>query len=62
MLKELEIFLSNDQPVQCPYCGRRTNWLADFSHTNAKSSIHECTNHETENVFIVEDDEHYLDA
>jgi hypothetical protein len=57
MVKELEIFISNDQPVTCPYCGKRSSWLADFSHTNAKKSIHECINHENEYLFIVEDDE-----
>jgi hypothetical protein len=56
MLKDLEIFLSNDQPVTCPYCGQRTNWLADFSHTNAKTSIHECINHENEFLFVVDDE------
>ena len=54
MLNELEIFISNDQPVQCPYCGLRSNWVADFSHTNSKISFHECKNHETEYLFIVQ--------
>jgi hypothetical protein len=62
MINELEIFISNDQQVTCPYCGKRSNWLADFSHTNAHSSIHECTNHETDYLFIVEDDEQHIDA
>jgi hypothetical protein len=57
MLNELEIFISNDQPVQCPYCGQRTNWLADFSHTNSQTSIHECNNHESSYLFIVQDEE-----
>ncbi|MEP6466147.1 MAG: hypothetical protein ABJB05_07560 [Parafilimonas sp.] len=57
MVTKLEIFIISDQPVTCPYCGRRTNWLADFSHTNSKTSIHECINHEPEYLFIMEDEE-----
>lgn len=56
MLNELEIFINNDQPVTCPYCGRRTDWLADFSPTNSKTSIHECNNHESEYLFVIDDE------
>ncbi len=56
-LNELEIFLSSEQPVQCPYCGLRSNWLSDFSHTNSKISIHECNNHEYGFLFVVLDDD-----
>ena len=61
-MNELDTFLSNDQPVTCPYCGKRSNWLADFSHTNSKTSIHECINHETEYLFIVEHEEQHINA
>lgn len=56
MIEELEIFIANDQPVQCPYCGRRTNWLADFSHTNYSTSINECDNHKYRYLFRVNDE------
>lgn len=61
MFEELKIFLTTDQSVQCPYCGRRTNWLADFSHTTAKTVIHECINHTNGFLFIVEDDNDNID-
>lgn len=35
------IYLSNDQPTTCKLCGSRTNWIGDFSHTNAKLILHE---------------------
>lgn len=57
MAIELEIFVSYEQPVTCPYCGRRTDWLADFSHTNSKTSIHECNNHKPEYLFVIDDKE-----
>lgn len=37
-------FLASDQPQTCPYCGLRTEILADFSHTESKTQIHQCPN------------------
>ncbi len=37
-------FLASDQPQTCPSCGLRTDILADFSHTNSRTQIHQCPN------------------
>jgi predicted Zn-ribbon and HTH transcriptional regulator len=50
------IYLMSEQPTTCKLCGARTNWLADFSHTNAKLIIHECRNKNCGFLFYEEDD------
>ena len=50
------IYLSNEQPTACKVCGSRTNWLADFSHTNTKLVVHECRDVKCGFIFYEEDD------
>lgn len=50
------IYLTNDQTTTCKCCGARTNWLANFSHTNAKIIIHECLDENCGFLFYEEDD------
>jgi hypothetical protein len=40
----LQIFLMNDQPFTCPYCGTRCLEIAGFYHTDAKLAIQQCLN------------------
>lgn len=49
------IYLTNDQPTTCKLCGTRTNWLADFSHTNATLVIHECLDEKCGFLFCEEE-------
>ena len=53
--KLLEIFLMNDQPFTCPYCGTRCMEFANFYHTNTKLLIEECLNEDC--GFICGEDE-----
>jgi hypothetical protein len=43
-LNAQQIFLMNEQPFSCPFCGVRCESLADFYHTNAKFFIQQCVN------------------
>ena len=38
----LKFYLLNEQPTTCPICGAKTNWIADFSHTQNKMILHKC--------------------
>ena len=40
----LQIFLMNDQPFTCPYCGSRCMEISSFYHTIAKLLINQCLN------------------
>lgn len=42
----------NDQPITYPYCGARTDIIADFYHTISLLFIHECLNSECKHVFF----------
>lgn len=59
-IKELEIFLMNDQPFSCPYCGSRSLEIASFYHTNAKLLISECLNKDCGFICGEEEDADYL--
>jgi hypothetical protein len=59
-IKQLEIFLANDQPTTCPKCGRRTNIIFDLSHSTFGTQIHECFGEECKFVFITEEDEELI--
>jgi hypothetical protein len=52
----LEIFLMNDQPFVCPTCGSRTEQLASFYHTEAKSQIEQCLNESCKLIYAVSDE------
>ncbi len=42
--KLLEIFLMNDQPFTCPYCGSRCLEIGNSYHTKARLLIEQCLN------------------
>ena len=58
--KLLGIFLMNDQPFTCPYCGTRCMEIANFYHTNAKLLIEECLNKDCGFICGEEEDADYL--
>ncbi len=58
--KPIEIFLMNDQPFTCPYCGARCLEIGNFYHTNAKALIEECMNTECGFICYEEENEYYL--
>ena len=37
-----EVFIYSDILTTCPYCLRRSEFIADLSHTNTKTEIHKC--------------------
>lgn len=59
-IKPLEIFLMNDQPFTCPYCGSRCETLADFYHTNSKRFVQQCLNTACRFICYEGEDEYYL--
>lgn len=52
--KDLEVFLSNDQPTTCPLCGNRTEILSEFFKVEIYSEIHICLTKECQFQFIIE--------
>jgi hypothetical protein len=52
-MKELEIFLSFDQPTTCPKCGNRTETFKEFELFQQQ---HKCLSEECNFQFIVEFD------
>jgi hypothetical protein len=50
------VFFMSDQPTTCPYCGARTDIIADFMHTSYKVQINECPDPACGSIFIEEDD------
>jgi hypothetical protein len=60
VFKPLEIFLMNDQPFTCPYCGSRCEEIASFYHTNAKLLIEKCLNEACNFISYEEEDEYFL--
>jgi len=56
-IKELDIFLMNDQPFTCPHCGSRCEQLADFYHTKSKRFIQLCLNESCMFICFEEEDE-----
>ena len=59
-INPLEIFLMNDQPFTCPYCGTRCFEIGDFYHTNAKLFIQQCLNKNCGFICGVEEDEEFI--
>lgn len=59
-LKPLQIFLMNDQPFTCPYCGARCLEIADFYHTNIKLFIQQCLNNTCGFICGEEEDEEFI--
>lgn len=59
-LKPLQIFLMNDQPFACPYCGARCLEIASFHHTNAKLFVQRCLNDACGFICSEEDYEGFL--
>jgi hypothetical protein len=57
--QKLEIFLMNDQPFTCPYCGSRCTEIANFYHTNSKLLIVGCLNEDCGFVCGEEEDEEF---
>ena len=53
-----EIFLMNDQPFTCPYCGTRCEIIASFKL--AKTLIEKCLNKDCEFICCEEEDEELL--
>ena len=58
----LEIFLMNDQPFTCPYCGSRCTEIANFYHNNSKLLIEECLNEACNFICREEEDEKFLNS
>ena len=56
----IEIFLMNDQPTVCGYCGARCEELTNFMHTNAQALLMRCLNPECLFIFFEEEDEEFL--
>ena len=54
--KDLEIFLSNDQPAASPLCGSRTEILSGFFKEEICSEIHICLTKDCRFQFIMEAD------
>lgn len=42
--KPLEIFIMNEQPFTCGYCGSRCELFSNFHHTTMKLLICKCMN------------------
>jgi hypothetical protein len=58
--KALEIFLMNDQPFTCPYCGARCLEIGNFYNTNAKLLINQCLDTACSFICGEEEDENLL--
>lgn len=58
--KTLAVFLMNDQPFTCPYCGSRCQEIASFHHTKLKAGIQECLNDNCKFICWEEEDEYFL--
>jgi len=56
MKPTFEVFIRNDQPTSCPYCGSRTEILVDLSCTRFQTQIHECLRKTCRYVFIEENE------
>lgn len=54
-MKELEIFLSSDQPTTCPKCGIRTEIINDFVISQYHKCLSEMCNFEFILEFEIED-------
>lgn len=54
MEPELEIFIMNDQPVTCPNCGCRTDFMENFySENTGITQLHQCPDSECQFKFYV---------
>lgn len=51
-MDDLEIFLSSDQPTNCPKCGNRT----EIINESDLSQLHKCLSEECNFQFILEFD------
>lgn len=56
------IFLSQDQPMECPYCQIRTDIVVDMCHTKRGYQIHECLNPSCRFFFLCEEDDDYIEV
>lgn len=55
-----EVFIYSDIPTTCPSCLRRSEIIANLSHTNTKTEIHKCTYSDCEfGEFIMQYDEDF---
>lgn len=54
MLDFNEIIIYNDQPVNCPICGNRTEIILDFSHTIEQTQVHKCLSKNCRNQFVTQ--------
>lgn len=59
-INPLQIFLMNDQPFTCSYCGSRCEEIGNFYHTNAKILIEQCLNKDCGFICGEEEDEEFL--
>ena len=60
LFQPLEIFLMNDQPFTCPYCGASCEEIASFYHTNTRSFVEKCLNEKCNFICLQEEDEEFL--
>ena len=56
LYKDLEIYLSNDQPTTCPRCGNRTEIISEFYYEEIYSELHKCISKNCQFQFILEED------
>ncbi len=47
------LLILNDQPVTCPHCGARTDFILDLSHTRSKIQVHRCLSAACQFEFVV---------
>ena len=49
---EAEMILHNDDPMTCPWCGRRTIVILDLSHLFEYGELHQCPQFNCRTIFI----------
>lgn len=58
--KSPEVFIMNEQPFTCPYCGSKCEQLGSFHHTNFKAIVEKCMNLNCGIVCYEQEDEYFL--
>ncbi len=59
-MAELTIFLLNDQPTTCPYCGARAQWV-DFYDSDGDYQVNLCLQYPCAHIFLTCDDEEFVE-
>ena len=56
MIDYNEVYIYNEQPVTCPFCGNRTEILMDFYLTPKKTQVHKCLSNHCNKEFLTQED------